>query len=122
MCDASDVAVDAVLGQIKNRAFHSIYYASKTLEFTQANYTMTKKEMLALMFAFNKFRSYLVCTKVTVFIVHVAIRYLFNKKDVKPRLIRWILFLQEFDLEIKDRKGTRNQIVDHLSRLEDFHM
>ena len=103
MCDASDVAVGAVLGQRKNKVFHSIYYASKTLDFAQANYTVTEKEMLALVFAFDKFRSYLVGTKVIVFTDHAAIRYLFNKKDTKPRLIRWILLLQEFDLEIKDR-------------------
>jgi len=99
--------------------FHSTYYASKTLDATQSNYTVTEKEMPALVFAFDKFRSYLVGTKVIVYTDHVAIRYLFNKKDAKPSLLRWILLLQEFDQEIKDRKGTENQIVDHLSRLED---
>ncbi|XP_049399876.1 uncharacterized protein LOC125863958 [Solanum stenotomum] len=103
MCDASDIVVGAVLGQPKDRMFHSIYYASKTLDATQSNYTVTEKEMLVLVFAFDKFRSYLVGTK----------------KDAKPRMIRWILLLQEFDVEIRDMKGTENQIADHLSRLED---
>ncbi|KAJ9535750.1 hypothetical protein OSB04_un001096 [Centaurea solstitialis] len=118
MCDASDWAVGAVLGQRKEKIFHSIYYASKTLNNAQINYTTTKKELLAVVFAFEKFRSYLMGTKVIIHTDHAAIKYLISKKDAKPRLIRWILLLQEFDLEIVDRKGKNNQVADHLSRLE----
>ncbi|KAL4302313.1 hypothetical protein GQ457_10G008720 [Hibiscus cannabinus] len=118
MCDASDYAVGAVLGQRKGKIFHPIYYASKTLNDAQVNYTTTEKEMLAVIFAFDKFRSYLIGTKVIVHTDHSAIKYLLSKKDAKPRLIPWILLLQEFDIEIIDRKGTENQVADHLSRLE----
>ncbi|KAL4353224.1 hypothetical protein GQ457_06G017500 [Hibiscus cannabinus] len=118
MCDASDYAVGAVLGQRKGKIFHPIYYASKTLNDAQVNYTTTEKEMLAVIFAIDKFRSYPIGTKVTVHTDHSAIKYLLSKKDAKPRLIRWILLLQEFDIEIIDRKGTENQVADHLSRLE----
>nr|XP_016451768.1 PREDICTED: uncharacterized protein LOC107776393 [Nicotiana tabacum] len=118
MCDTSDVAVGVVLGQRRNKIFHSIYYASKTLNPAQMNYTVTEKELLAVVWVFYKFRSYLVGTKVTVYTDHSAIRYLFKKKDAKSRLIRWVLLLQEFDLEIRDRKEIENQVADHLSRLE----
>ncbi|KAL4354227.1 hypothetical protein GQ457_06G011410 [Hibiscus cannabinus] len=114
MCDASDYAVGAVLGQRKGKIFHPIYYASKTLNDAQVNYTTTEKEMLAVIFAFDKFRSYLIGTKVIVHTDHSAIKYLLSKKDAKPRLIRWILLLQEFDIEIIDRKGTENQDEPYL--------
>ncbi|KAK9042484.1 hypothetical protein V6N11_017554 [Hibiscus sabdariffa] len=118
MCDVSDYVVGAVLGQRKGKIFHPIYYASKTINDAQVNYTTTEKEMLAVIFAFDKFRSYLIGTKVIVHTDHSTIKYLLSKKDAKPRLIRWILLLQEFDIEIIDRKGTENQVADHLSRLE----
>ncbi|KAI3816628.1 hypothetical protein L1987_16331 [Smallanthus sonchifolius] len=119
MCDASDYAVGAVLGQRRDKHFHHIYYASKTLNDAQENYTTTEKELLAVVFAFDKFRSYLVLSKTTVFTDHSALRFLFQKKDAKPRLIRWILLLSEFDIEIKDKRGVENVAADHLSRLED---
>ncbi|GJW94408.1 reverse transcriptase domain-containing protein [Tanacetum coccineum] len=95
MCDASDFAIGAVLGQRKNKHFQPIHYASKTMTEAQAHYTTTEKELLAV--------------------------YLFAKKDAKPRLMRWILLLQEFDVIIQDKKGAENISADHLSRLENPH-
>nr|GEW59282.1 reverse transcriptase domain-containing protein [Tanacetum cinerariifolium] len=92
MCDASDFAIGAVLGQRKTKRFQPIHYASKTMTEVQIHYTTTEKEMLVVV-----------------------------KQDAKPRLLRWFLLLQEFDIIIRDKKGTENLAADHLSRLENPH-
>lgn len=107
MCDASYHAVGAVLGQRKNKIFHVIYYASRTLNDAQINYATTEKELLAVVYAFDKFRSYLMGSKVIVCTNHAALKYLMTKKDAKPRLIRWVFLLQEFDIEIRDKKAVK---------------
>ena len=117
MCDASNFVVGAVLGQKEGRASYVIYYASRTLDGAQCNYSTTEKELLAIVFALEKFRSYLLGTKVIIYSDHAALKYLLNKKEAKPRLIRWILLLQEFNLEINDKRGAENMVADHLSRL-----
>nr|GFA41666.1 retrovirus-related Pol polyprotein [Tanacetum cinerariifolium] len=86
------------------------------------NYTVTEKELLAVVFAFDKFQAYLVLSKTVIFTDHFALKYLFAKQDAKPRLICWILLLQEFDIEIKNNKGAKNLAADHLSRLENPHL
>jgi hypothetical protein len=107
MCDTSDYAVGAVLGQRKEGRVHAVYYARKTLSGAQLTYATTEKELLVVVFAFENFRSYIVNSKVIVYTDHAAIKYLLAKKEAKPCLIRWILLLQEFDVEIRDKMGWR---------------
>ncbi|GJX25436.1 reverse transcriptase domain-containing protein [Tanacetum coccineum] len=121
MCDASDFALGAVLGQRHEKHFRPIHYASKTMNEAESRYTTTEKEMLAVVYAFEKFRSYLVMNKCTVYTDHSALKYLFAKKDSKARLLRWVLLLQEFDFDVVDTKGAENLAADHLSRLENPH-
>jgi hypothetical protein len=117
MCDASDYAVGAIMGQRKDKKPYVIYYARKTLNSAQMNYTTIKKGLLAVVFTCQKFKFYLVGSPVVVFSDHAALKYLLSKKDSKARLVRWILLLQEFDIITKDKKGTENVIADHLLRL-----
>ncbi|GKF04064.1 reverse transcriptase domain-containing protein, partial [Tanacetum coccineum] len=95
--------------------------ASKTMTDDQAHYTTTKKELLAVVYAFEKFLPYLVLSNTIVYTDHSALKYLLAKQDAKPRLLRWILLLQEFDVIIRDKKGAKNLATDHLSRLENPH-
>nr|GEY89582.1 reverse transcriptase domain-containing protein [Tanacetum cinerariifolium] len=104
-------------GQRVEKHFRPIYYASKTMTQAETNYTTTEKEMLAVVYAFEKFCSYLIMNKSIVYTDHSALKYLFAKKDAKARLLRWILLLQEFDFKIIDTKGAENYAADHLSRL-----
>ncbi|GJX91076.1 reverse transcriptase domain-containing protein [Tanacetum coccineum] len=99
MCDASDFAIGAVLGQRHEKHFRPIHYASKTMNEAESHYTTTKKEII-------------------VYTDHSALKYLFAKKDSKARLLRWVLLLQEFTFKVIDTKGAENLIADHLSRLE----
>ncbi|GJV34857.1 reverse transcriptase domain-containing protein [Tanacetum coccineum] len=118
MCDASDFAIGAVLGQRHEKHFRPIHYASKTMNEAESHYTTTEKEMLAVVYAFEKFRSYLILNKSVVYTDHSALKYLFAKKDSKARLLRWVLLLQEFNFNVIDTKGAENLAADHLSRLE----
>ncbi|RDX98218.1 Retrovirus-related Pol polyprotein, partial [Mucuna pruriens] len=99
MCDASNLALGVVLGQ-----------RAEVGKPVHLNYTTIEKELLAIVFALDKFRS---CIS-----EHAALRFLLKKPNAKPRLIWWMLLLQESNIEIKDKKGAENLVADHLSRIE----
>nr|GEY10332.1 reverse transcriptase domain-containing protein [Tanacetum cinerariifolium] len=110
-----------VLGQRQEKHFRPIHYASKTITEAESNYTTTKKEMLAVVYAFEKFRPYLIMNKSIVYTDHSALKYLFIKKDSTVRLLRWVFLLQEFKFKLSDIKGAENLATDHLFRLENPH-
>nr|GEV07259.1 reverse transcriptase domain-containing protein [Tanacetum cinerariifolium] len=114
-------AVREVLGQHQEKHFRPIHYASKTMTEAESNYTTTEKEMLVVVYAFEKFQSYLIMNKSIVYTDHSALKYLFAKKDFKARLLCWVLLLQEFTFKVIDTKGAENMAADHLSRLENPH-
>lgn len=117
ICDASNFTVGVVLGQRIDGKSYVIFYASKTLNQAQKNYDTTKKEMLAVVYSFEKFRPYLLGSRVIVFTGHTAIKYLLAKKESKPRLIRWVIALTRIRLEVRDKKRTENKVADHLSNI-----
>ena len=121
MCDASYLAIGAVLRQKEERKPYVVYYASKTLNEAHRNYITTEKELLAVVYALDKFRAYLVRSDIKIFTYHSAFKYLFPKQNAKARLIRWVLLLQEFNLQIRYKKGVENVVADHLSRLTIAH-
>nr|GEY83721.1 reverse transcriptase domain-containing protein [Tanacetum cinerariifolium] len=118
ICDASNFAIGAVLGQRHEKHFKPIHYASKIMNDADSNYTTIEKEMFAVVYAFKKFRSYLIMNKSIVHTDHSAFKYLFAKKDAKAILLWWVLLLQEFDFKVLDTKGAKNLAADHLSQLE----
>ncbi|RDX84771.1 Retrovirus-related Pol polyprotein from transposon 17.6, partial [Mucuna pruriens] len=107
MCDASNSELGVILGQ-----------RARVCKPVHLNYTTTEKELFPIVFALDKFHSYLLGSKIIVFFDHAALRFLLKKTNVKPRLIRWMSLLQEFNIEIKDKKGAENSVGDHLSRIE----
>nr|GEZ07084.1 hypothetical protein [Tanacetum cinerariifolium] len=121
MCDASDFAIGAVLGKRQEKHFRPIHYASKTMTEVESNYTTTEKEMLVVVYAFEKFQSYLIMNKSIVYTNHSALKYLFAKEYSKARLLRWVLLLQEFTFNVIDTKGAENLAADHLFGLENPH-
>nr|GEX68363.1 reverse transcriptase domain-containing protein [Tanacetum cinerariifolium] len=118
MCDASDFSIGTVLGKRHEKHFKPIQYASKTMNDVESNYTTIEKVMLAVVYAFEKFWSYLIMNKSIVRTDHSALKYLFAKKDAKAILLRWVLLLQEVDFKVLDTKGAENLAANHLSRLE----
>lgn len=105
----------AVICQSREKHFHSIFYACKTIYYAQENYTTTEKDLFAVVLQFDNFRSYLVLSKTTMFIDHSALPFLFQIKYAKPRLQQRIIVRKI----AVDKKGSGNVAVDHLSHLND---
>jgi hypothetical protein len=115
--DASDTAISTVLGKQEDKDPHAMYYINKNMAPIELNYTVTEKELLAVVYAINKFSHCLTGYSTFIHIDHSTIKYLVNKPITIARVTRWLLLLQEFDITIVDRPGKENVVVDFLSRL-----
>ena len=89
--DASDIAIGAALGQKEKLMTYAIYFISKNLTLVELNYTVTEKEMLAVVHVVNKFRHYITGYEIFVHTNHSALRYLMNKPITNGRITRWLL-------------------------------
>ena len=103
--DASDSTLGEVLGQKEGIVEHVIYYISNNLQGVELNYTIIEKELLAVVYALNKFWHYITSYEVFVYTDHTAIKYLMNKPSIFGRLARWILLMREFNVKIIDNPG-----------------
>nr|KAJ0214066.1 hypothetical protein LSAT_V11C400166890 [Lactuca sativa] len=121
MCDGSNFHIGAILGQKEGKASQVIYYASKTLDNSQVNYSTTEKELLAIVFALEKFRQYLLGTKVIIYSDHVALNYLMTKKDAKPQLIRAEKLVADH-LSRLNIRGSSSSILDEFSEEHLFYI
>lgn len=97
---------------------NAIYFISKNMQGPELNYILTKKEMLAVIYALNKFRHYIIRYQIYVHTNHTTIRYLMKKPSIIGRLVRQLLLMQEFDITVVDKPGKSNAVVDYLSRLQ----
>ena len=113
-----DKSIGATLGQEEEKFPYAIYFISKNPSKAELNYTVTEKELLAIVHSLNKFRHYITSYQTFVHTDHAVIKYLMNKLDVNARTIRWLLLLQQFDLTIVDKPGKENVVVDFLSRMK----
>ena len=111
MCDASNYAIGAVLGQQIDKKPTTIWYASKTLAEAQINYTTTEKELLAVVYALEKFRPYILGSKIVIYTNHAALKYLFPKKEAKPRLIQWVgcCFFKSWTWRLEIRRAAKTR-------------
>jgi hypothetical protein len=116
--DASEYGIGAVLSQLdRDNKEHPIYYASRTLNPAERNYSTSERECLAVKWACDLFRPYLLGRPFKLYTDHAALRWLFRTKDPKSKLVRWILALQEYNMTILPRPGLSNANADALSRL-----
>ena len=113
--DALDTAIGTVLGQDEDKKSYAIYYISKNLSPGELNYTVTKKEFLAIIYAINKFKHYITRYPVVLYTDHSTIKYLANKPVTNGKVTRWLILLQEFDITFKDRTRKENPVADFLS-------
>jgi len=116
-CDASGKVVGSTLSQLdENGHDHPIHFARRQLSSSEKNYTMTKQEGLVVIFSLKKFRHYLLGYKAKIVIEHKALTYLVNKPNLSGRLVRWLLLMEDIDIDIVHHPGRWHGNVDGLTR------
>ena len=115
-CDGSALGLGAILLQKHENCSRIVAYASRMVNKHEKNYPISELESLAVVYALEKFRSYLIGTKFKVYTDHLSLCWMFNKKKLSPRLTRWALALQEYDFEVVYKSGKQNIDADCLSR------
>ena len=115
-CDASDVGLGAVLSQSQNGCEKVLAFGSRALSKAERNYDVTRRELLAIVFGLKTYKQYVLGHHFVIRTDHVALQWLRKIPEPMAQLARWLTFIEQFDLEVSHRAGSKHGNADRLSR------